>query len=90
LKTLIPTWDRVLIKRVDSVNGIIIPASVSSQTGMQRGLIQACGVGVRKVKPGEEVFFTHPANAPTDLIEFDGQEYVVIPEDSVVAVVREA
>lgn len=82
---LIPLWDRVAIKRMEKVNGIVIPASVDTQDSMGRGIVYAIGEGVRKVRVDDEVYFSHPI----DLVSFEGHVYVLVTENLVVAKVSE-
>jgi co-chaperonin GroES (HSP10) len=86
---LVPLWDRVAIRRMETVAGLVIPASVNSQESLGRGIVHAIGEGVRKIKVDDEVFFTHPRNGPMDLIHLDGKDYILVEECLVVAKVTE-
>lgn len=87
-RRLVPLWNRVLIRRVEKVNGIHIPAGLGPQTRLQRGHIEAVGDGVRRLKKGDEVYFGVDSTQ-LDAIQFDGVDYIVTPVESVLAVVTE-
>jgi len=87
VKKLIPLWDRVLVKGMDKVSGIIIPDQ--DRFAMGRGVVTACGSGARRVKVGDEVYFTNPRNAALDLLSFEGEDLIALQEESIVALVRD-
>lgn len=87
MKVLKPMWDRVLIRPQEKIGGIIIPNDRSFTLG--RGIVVSVGSAVRQVKPGQEAFFTHPANAPLDVVPWGAEGLVAVPQSSIVAVVTE-
>jgi chaperonin GroES len=93
-----PLQDRVLVRRVEeeekTAGGIIIPDTAKERP--QEGLVVATGKGkVRDdgsvtpldVKPGDRVLFGKYAGSEVTL---DGDEYVILREDDVLAVVGSA
>ncbi|MEE8314285.1 MAG: co-chaperone GroES [Myxococcota bacterium] len=90
-----PLQDRILLTRVEeetkTAGGIIIPDTAKEQS--QEGIVVEAGKGkVRDdgkitpldVKKGERVLFSKYAGNDVTL---DGQEYVIIREDDVLAVI---
>ena len=95
-----PLSDRVLIKEIDSKKGgetkfgIIIPETVEKEHGAHRGEVIAVGEGRYddgsprrmipiSVKVGDEVLFQWG-----DKISVDGQEYFIVSESSILAVIK--
>jgi chaperonin GroES len=92
-----PLQDRILIRRVDeeetTAGGIIIPDAAKEKP--QEGIVVAAGKGkVRDdggvtaldVKSGDRVMFSKYAGTEVTL---DGEEYTILREDDVLAVVGE-
>jgi chaperonin GroES len=93
-----PLQDRLLVRRVEgeekTAGGIIIPDTAKERP--QEGLIMATGKGkVRDdgsltpldVKPGDRILFGKYGGMDVTL---DGEEYVILREDDVLAVVGSA
>jgi chaperonin GroES len=93
-----PLQDRVLVRRVEeeerTAGGIIIPDTAKERP--QEGLVVATGKGkVRDdgsvtpldVKQGDRVLFGKYAGTEVTL---DGEEYVILREDDVLAVIGSA
>lgn len=93
-----PMQDRVLIKEISAdervkktASGIILPDTVSEDRGAKQGTIVAVGPGrfedgklvPMTVKEGEDVLFEWGTK-----IKYDGQDYYVIAESSILAVVK--
>lgn len=93
-----PMQDRVLIKEISAEErgkktalGIIIPDTVSEDRGAKQGTVIAVGPGRYEegklvpmtVKEGEDVLFEWGTK-----IRHDGQEYYIIAESSILAVVK--
>jgi len=98
---MIPLGDRVLIKPISaaeaqpkSASGIIIPDTVS-QERPERGTVVAVGAGrfdedgerriPMSVAVGDTVIFSKYG---FDELELDGAEYVILKEDSILAVIK--
>ena len=92
-----PLHDRIIVQRIDegeqSVGGIIIPDSAKEKP--QQGKIIAAGNGKSKddgkrvpldVKAGDTILFGKYSGQE---IKLDGDEYLIIREDEVLAVVEE-
>lgn len=92
-----PLYDKVVIKPLTEEEvtafGIVLPDTVSKEKPMQ-GEVVATGPGkpldngqVRKmsVKVGDKVLFTKYA---PDEVEVDGEDYLVIDEDKILAIVN--
>ncbi len=92
-----PLFDRVVIKPLSkeevTASGIVLPDTVDKEKPMQ-GEVIAVGPGKRlengqiapiTVKVGETVLFTKYA---PDEVEVDDEEYLVIEEDKILAIVR--
>ena len=96
-KKVHPLADRVLIKEIDqrkekvTKSGIIIPETVDQEHGAHRGIVMAIGEGryddgvliPMKVKVGDTVIFQWG-----DKLTIDGEEYWIINESSVLAVIK--
>ena len=91
-----PLHDRIVVRRLeggeDNVGGIIIPDSAKERP--QRGTVIAVGNGVVReggkrvaldVKPGDVIMFGKYTNQE---IKLDGEDYLVMREDEVLAVVE--
>ena len=91
-----PLHDRILIQRLDegeqNVGGIIIPDSARERP--QRGTVIAVGNGVVReggkrvavdVKPGDVIMFGKYTNQE---IKLEGEDYLVMREDEVLAVIE--
>ena len=92
-----PLGDRVLIKELDkesggeTKSGIIIPETVTEDKGSKKGTVIAAGEGRYedgklipvKVKVGDTVLFQWG-----DMLKIDGEEYYMVSESSVLAVVK--
>ena len=90
-----PLGDKVLVQRIEAAavtaGGIVLPESAKEKP--QRGKIVSAGAGrlledgsrcELQVKVGDEVLFS--SYAGTD-IKFDGQEYLIMDESSILAVI---
>ncbi len=96
--TVLPLADRVLIKPEASegektASGIYIPDTASKERP-DRGTVIAVGEGKRndsgqliplRVKIGDSVMY---AKYSTDEIEIDGEKHVIVPEVSVLAIIK--
>jgi chaperonin GroES len=91
-----PLGDKILVKRVEAESktksGIVLPDSAKEKP--KRGKIVSVGEGKRlengtrvalSVKKGDEVIFTSYAGTE---IKLDGEEYMIMSEDDVLAVVE--
>lgn len=91
-----PLYDKVVIKPLSeeevTKSGIVLPDTVSKEKPMQ-GEVVAVGSGKRldngqlapmSVTVGDKVLFTKYA---PDEVEVDGEEYLVIDEDKILAIV---
>lgn len=91
-----PLHDRIVVRRLEggeeNVGGIIIPDSAKERP--QRGTVIAVGNGVVKeggarvaldVKPGDVIMFGKYTNQE---IKLDGEDYLVMREDEVLAVIE--
>jgi chaperonin GroES len=92
--TLRPLHDRLLVKRIEEgeqkVGGIIIPDSAKEKP--QRGEVVAIGAGklldsgeraALDVKAGDQILFGKYSGSE---VKLDGQEYLILREDEVLAV----
>ena|SRR3989338_1265442 len=96
-KKIRPLADRVLIKEIDpkkegaTKSGIIIPETIDKEHGAHRGEAMAVGEGryddgvliPMKVKVGDTVIFQWG-----DKLTVDGEEYWIVNEGSVLAVIK--
>ena len=95
--TIRPLHDRIVVQRIDEgeqkVGGIIIPDSAKEKP--QLGKVIAAGNGKSKddgkrvpldVKPGDSILFGKYSGQE---IKLDGDEYLIMREDDVLAVVEE-
>jgi chaperonin GroES len=95
--TIRPLHDRIVVQRVDEgeqkVGGIIIPDSAKEKP--QQGKVIAAGNGKSTddgkrvpldVKPGDSILFGKYSGQE---IKLDGNEYLIMREDDVLAVVGE-
>lgn len=93
-----PLYDKVVIKPLDeeetTASGIVLPDTIDKEKPMQ-GEVIAVGVGKRldsgqmapvSVKVGDKVLFTK--YGPEE-VEIDNEEYLVIEEDKILAIVRD-
>ena len=91
-----PLHGKVVVKPLSekdvTASGIVLPDSVSKEKPME-GEVVAIGTGKRMdngtiapitVKVGDKVLFTKYA---PDEVEVDGQEYLVIEEDKILAII---
>jgi chaperonin GroES len=91
-----PLHDRIVVRRLEGgeehVGGIIIPDSAKERP--QRGTVIAVGNGVVReggkrlavdVKPGDVIMFGKYTNQE---IKLDGEDYLVMREDEVLAVIE--
>lgn len=90
-----PLADRVLIKPLDeeikTSSGIIIPDTIDKERS-QRGTVIAVGDGkivdnkkvAVSVKVGDIVMFSSYSG---DEIKVDGEEYLIVKEDSILAII---
>lgn len=97
MATLQPLYDRVIIKPADpesvTASGIIIP-DTSSQEKPQQGTVIAVGEGriddgdriAPTVKEGDTVLF---AKYAPEEVEIDGEQLLVIREDSILAIIKD-
>ena len=88
-----PLHDRIIVERIDEgeqkVGGIIIPDSAKEKP--QQGKVIAVGLGKREksdrvpldVKAGETILFGECSGQD---IKLDGEEYLIMREDEVLAV----
>jgi chaperonin GroES len=94
--TIRPIHDRIVVQRTEGeqqVGGIIIPDSAKEKP--QQGKVIAAGNGKVKddgkrvpldVKPGDSILFGKYSGQE---IKLDGDEYLIMREDDVLAVVEE-
>lgn len=93
-----PLYDKVVIKPLDeketTASGIVLPDTIDKEKPMQ-GEVIAVGVGKRldngqmapvSVRVGDKVLFTK--YGPEE-VEIDNEEYLVIEEDKILAIVRD-
>jgi chaperonin GroES len=90
-----PLFDKILVKRLDTTvkteGGLFIPPA--AQEKMMEGVVHATGPGrwenggfrEPQVKTGDRVIFGKFAGTE---IQFDGEEYLIIPEIEVLGVVK--
>jgi chaperonin GroES len=91
-----PLQDRILVKRLDAdeekVGGIIIPDTAKEKP--QEGEVVAVGPGkvtddgkrqAVEVKEGDKILFAKYAGTE---VKLDGEEYLIMREDDVLAVLR--
>jgi len=91
-----PLYDKVVVKPLSdkevTASGIVLPDSVNKEKPME-GEVVAVGSGKRMdngtiapmgVKVGDKVLFTKYA---PDEVEIDGEDYLVIDEDKILAIV---
>lgn len=92
-----PLGDKILVKRLEArertAGGIVLPETAKEKP--KEGRVIALGAGKVledggraefQVKKGERVLFTSYAGTE---VELDGEEYLLMTEDDVLAVVRE-
>ena len=93
-----PLHDRIIIERIDEgeqkIGGIIIPDSAKEKP--QQGKVIAAGAGKTKddgkrqpldVKAGDTILFGKYSGQE---IKLDGEEYLIMREDEVLAVIDDA
>lgn len=93
-----PLYDKVVIKPLDeeetTASGIVLPDTIDKEKPMQ-GEVIAVGTGKRldngqmapvSVRVGDRVLFTK--YGPEE-VEIDNEEYLVIEEDKILAIVRD-
>jgi len=94
-----PLADRVLVKEIKdrdrekvTASGIIIPETVGEDKGAKKGDVVEVGPGKvgedgkiipLSVKAGDTVLFQWG-----DMIKIDGEEYYILREDSILAVIK--
>lgn len=91
-----PLADKVLIKPLDAeevtASGIVLPQTVEEKP--MQGVVAAVGPGKRlesgevapmSVKVGDKVLFTKYS---PDEVEVDGEEYLVIEEEKILAIIK--
>jgi chaperonin GroES len=91
-----PLGDRILVKRLEpeekTAGGIVLPETAKEKP--KEGRVEAVGPGKvldsgerskMQLKKGDRVIFASYAGTEVDV---DGEEYLVMPEEDVVAVVR--
>jgi chaperonin GroES len=91
-----PLHDRIVVRRLDegeqSIGGIIIPDTAKEKP--QRGTVIAAGSGTVRdggtrvpldVKAGDVILF---GKYPSQDIKLDGEEYLIMREDEVLAVIE--
>ncbi len=91
-----PLGEKILLKRIEAesmtAGGIVLPDSAKEKP--KRGRVQAVGDGKLldtgersklQVKKGDEVLFTSYAGTE---IKVDGQELVIMDEDSILAIIE--
>ena len=97
-KQIIPLRDRILVERLEekeekTPSGIIIPATVEKERP-QTGRVIAVGEGAisekgkliaMKVKAGDTVLFSKYG---PDEVEIDGEEYIIINESNILAIIK--
>jgi len=96
-KSIIPLGDRVLILRKEeaekTASGIIIPETIDKERP-QIGEVVAVGEGRMndegkvlplKVKKGDTVLFS---KFSPDEVEIEGQEYLIVNESNILAIVK--
>lgn len=98
-KTIVPLGDRVLVKPISSdessktISGIIIPETIDKEKPEQ-GKVIAVGEGKMndegtilpmRVRKGDLVVFSKYG---PDEIKVDNEEYYILREDSILAVIR--
>lgn len=94
--TIQPLADKVLVKPLDAeevtASGIVLPQTAAEKP--MQGEVIAVGPGKRldngnvapmSVKVGDKVLFTKYS---PDEVEVDGEEYLVIDEDKILAIVK--
>lgn len=92
-----PLHDKVVVKPLNekdvTASGIVLPDSANKEKPME-GEVVAVGSGKRmdtgmiapmSVKVGDKVLFTKYA---PDEVEVDGEEYLVIDEDKILAIIQ--
>lgn len=98
MKKIEPLHDKVVVKPLSkeevTASGIVLPDTVDKEKPMQ-GEVVAVGPGKRlengnvasmSVKVGDKVLFTKYA---PDEVEIDDEEYLVIEEDKILAIVHD-
>ncbi len=93
---IMPLGERILIKEDNSKEnktaaGIIIPMTVSNDKGSKSGVVVAVGPGIYQdgklvpptVKKGDTVLFQW-----ADMIKVDGEEYYIVKESEILAIVK--
>ena len=98
MSKIIPTQDRVLVRRLDSESktsgGIIIPDS--AQEKPIQGIVVAVGPGVicekthechpMQIKVGQKIIFTKWSGTE---IKMNGEELLIMKESDIVAIIEE-
>ena len=88
VKTVIkPLGDRVVVKRIEeepkTKGGIVLPDTAKEKP--QKGKVSAVGTGRLEVKEGDIVVFAKYGGTE---IEIDGEEYVILSERDLLAVLQ--
>jgi len=92
-----PLGDRILVKRIEAEErtkgGIVLPDTAKEKP--KEGKVEAVGpgktlengeVGAMSVKEGDRILFSSYAGTE---IKIDGEEYLIMKEDDVLAIVEE-
>ena len=91
-----PLGDRLLVKRVEAeektAGGIVLPDTAKEKPREGKVVSTGCGKmldsgkrGGMQVKKGDRILFTSYAG---NEITIDGEEYLIMPEEDVLAIVR--
>ena len=91
-----PLGDRIIVKRLEAeektAGGIVLPDTAKEKP--REGKVTSVGPGKTldsgekgkmQVKKGDRVLFTSYAGTEVDM---DGEEYLIMPEEDVLAIVR--
>lgn len=94
-KNITPLGDRVLLQEVEqeatTAAGIILPQSMSKDTGMKEATVVAVGPG--RIEDGKTVKVSVNVGDTVlfqwgDEIKIDGQEYYLVSEGNIAAIVK--
>lgn len=97
-----PLANRVILKpektdeETKSPSGIIIPPSADTQSEMKKAEVVAVGPGEYRedklipvnVKEGDKVLFNSKHSMTFDTIEVDGEKYIILSENQILAVIK--
>jgi co-chaperonin GroES (HSP10) len=88
--SLVPFGVNIVVSEIkpskETESGIILPDSVSGNNRLLRGLIRSVGQNPTLLKVGDIVVFDKKNAHP---IKEDGEDYLIFPEDGVLAVVKQ-